>query len=289
MYISRCAEYERTNPLWTCRAITCATASGQLRRICALGNWDIVINLDAVASERREIQEHRFTSLDRAINRANIADGSIAEHFVVRRRAENNTRAREQHIDARLLVLQQMGLAKDVGGGEWQVRRDFETVLKAMQRTSDRQKMLASHGALLSDERLPLVVSGSPEAKDSRRASARARRGGNRQGGRPTLPVAGRHRRKSAPDLLHAGNGRGAEPRKLRANSFVRLRKQFENGRPVLDIEDSGDAERILHNKRHSRRASQWNRSTGRRLGRLARSLPCCPEQGGDRSYGIPG
>ena len=38
---------------------------------------------------------------------------------------------------------------------------------------------------------------------------------------------------------------------KLRANSFVRLRKQFENGRPVLEVEDSGDAERILRNDRH--------------------------------------
>jgi hypothetical protein len=37
----------------------------------------------------------------------------------------------------------------------------------------------------------------------------------------------------------------------LRANSFVRLQKQFENGRPVLEIVDSGDAERVLHNKRH--------------------------------------
>jgi hypothetical protein len=38
---------------------------------------------------------------------------------------------------------------------------------------------------------------------------------------------------------------------KLRPNSFVRLQKQFENGRPVLEIEDSGDAERVLRNKRH--------------------------------------
>src|SRR3979411_2190473 len=31
----------------------------------------------------------------------------------------------------------------------------------------------------------------------------------------------------------------------------VRLRKQFENGRPILEIEDSGDAERVLRNRRH--------------------------------------
>ena len=67
-------------------------------------------------------------------------------------------RAREQHIDARLIVLQQMGLAEPASQREWLVRRDFETVLKAMQKSADRQKMLASHGALLSDERLPFVV-----------------------------------------------------------------------------------------------------------------------------------
>jgi hypothetical protein len=38
---------------------------------------------------------------------------------------------------------------------------------------------------------------------------------------------------------------------KLRANSFVRLQKQFENGRPVLEVEDCGDAERLLRNDRH--------------------------------------
>ena len=38
---------------------------------------------------------------------------------------------------------------------------------------------------------------------------------------------------------------------KLRANSFVRLLKQFENGLPTLEVEDFGDAERILRNNRH--------------------------------------
>ena len=36
---------------------------------------------------------------------------------------------------------------------------------------------------------------------------------------------------------------------KLRPNAFVRLQKQFENGRPVLDIMDFGDAERLLKDK----------------------------------------
>jgi type IV secretory pathway VirD2 relaxase len=205
--------------------------------------------LDAVASERREIQEHRFTSLDRAINRANIDDGSTAEHFVVRRRAENNTWAREQHIDARLLVLQQMGLAKDVRGGDWQVRRDFETVLKAMQRTNDRQKMLASHGVLLSDQRLPLVVLDLRKLKTLEgRVLMHGEEETGKAAGRHYLLLEGTdakvHLIYYTPEMEEA-RSRG----KLRSNSFVRLRKQFENGRPVLDIEDSGDAERLLQSE----------------------------------------
>ncbi|MDQ6676148.1 MAG: hypothetical protein M3Z09_02495 [Acidobacteriota bacterium] len=67
-------------------------------------------HLDAVASERREIQERRFTSLDRAISRANVfeeAAAGTAERFVLHRPEQNVGRARDQHIDARLLVLQQ--------------------------------------------------------------------------------------------------------------------------------------------------------------------------------------
>ena len=124
--------------------------------------------VDAMTAERREINECRYTSLDRMINRANAAgqvDGSDdAGHFVVRRNINGVARGefakiREQHIAARLIVLQKMGLAEQAASGEWRVRRDFEGVLRAMQRSGDRQKMLAAHGALLSDERLQLVVS----------------------------------------------------------------------------------------------------------------------------------
>lgn len=207
--------------------------------------------LDAVASERREIQERRFTSLDRALNRANIAEGSTAEHFVVQRTGENAGRARERHVDARLLVLQQMGLAEPAGSREWLVRRDFETVLKAMQRTGDRQKMLASHGALLSDERLPLVVLDMRNLKTLEgRVLAHGEEEAGKAAGRHYMLLEGTdatvHLIYYTPEMEEA-RSRG----KLRANSFVRLQKQFENGRPALEIEDSGDAERLLRNKKH--------------------------------------
>jgi hypothetical protein len=51
-----------------------------------------------------------------------------------------------------------MGLAESIGPNAWRVRRDFVGILRAMQRTSDHQKMLATHGVLMSDERLPITV-----------------------------------------------------------------------------------------------------------------------------------
>ena len=44
---------------------------------------------------------------------------------------------------------------------------------------------------------------------------------------------------------------------RLRANSFIRLQKQFENGHPVLEIEDYGDAERALKNRHHLRETAK--------------------------------
>ena len=38
------------------------------------------------------------------------------------------------------------------------MRRDSEQVLRAMQRTVDRQKTLAVYGVLLSDDRLPMTT-----------------------------------------------------------------------------------------------------------------------------------
>ena len=51
-----------------------------------------------------------------------------------------------------------MGLAEFAGPNAWLVRGDFEDVLRAMQRVGDRQKTLAAHGVVMSDERLPVAT-----------------------------------------------------------------------------------------------------------------------------------
>ncbi|HTT61428.1 MAG TPA: hypothetical protein VMG35_06300, partial [Bryobacteraceae bacterium] len=85
-----------------------------------------------MTAERREVQESRYTSLDRMINRANASrqvNGSDdAGYLIVRRNLNGNARGefakiREQHIAARLAALQKMGLAEQATSGEWRVRR----------------------------------------------------------------------------------------------------------------------------------------------------------------------
>ncbi len=242
--------------------------------------------LDAIEAERREIQERRFTSLDRAIGRgisAEVKDaGSTADQFVLRRPAEIARRAREQHIDARLLVLQQMGLAEPAGPLAWLVRRDFETVLRAMQRTGDRQKMLASRGALVSDERLPLIVLDIRKLKAVEgRVLGHGEEEDGRGAGRHYLLLEGTdatvHLIYYTPEM-EASRSRG----QLRANSFVRLQKQFENGRTELHVESYGDAEKLLQNRQHlkeragdflKQRALPPSESWGGWLGRYQNSI----------------
>ena len=216
--------------------------------------------VDAMTAERREVQECRYTSLDRMINRANgsgrVNGSDDAGHFIVRRNVNGAAcgefaMIREQHIAARLVVLEKMGLAEAAASGEWRVRRDFEGVLRAMQRVGDRQKMLAAHGALLSDERLQLVVldQRNPRSLEGRvLVHGEDELGGNP--GRHYVLIEGTdakvHLVYYTPALENA-RSRG----QLRPNSFVRLRKQFENGRPELEVDDLGDAEKILRNRRH--------------------------------------
>ncbi len=121
--------------------------------------------LDAVESERREITEKRFTSIDRRFLRdAGEMRLDLGPHYfsVIRNPAlgglSESARVRTRHDAARLAVLGRMGLAQSTGPSAWRVRRDFAQVLRAMQRTTDRQRTLAAHGAVISDQRLPIEV-----------------------------------------------------------------------------------------------------------------------------------
>ena len=185
--------------------------------------------LDAAEAERREIVEKRFTALDRTVVRAasEVISNNGQQYFAVVRKSiqaasSEAARLHVQHEAARLAVLQKMGLAESSGTGTWLIRRDFEQILRAMQRTADRQKTLARFGALISDERLPMEV-----LDLSRMTTVEGRvlvHGEDEQSGRNYLMLESTDAKvyfvHYTPEIEEA-RSRG----ELRTNSFVRLRK----------------------------------------------------------------
>jgi type IV secretory pathway VirD2 relaxase len=208
---------------------------------------------DAAEAERHEVGECRFTSLDRALLRH--ADQATRQseppHFTVVKKPaqvgrDESARRHLNHLFARLAVLQRMGLAESVGENTWLVRQDFEEVLRAMQRAKDRQRILAVHGVPISDKRLPI------EMLDTRHFTAVEGRilahGEDEQSGRRYLMLEGTdakvHLIYQTPEIEEARSRGG-----LRTNSFVRLRKLFVAGQPILDVHEFGDAEQFLKNR----------------------------------------
>jgi type IV secretory pathway VirD2 relaxase len=211
--------------------------------------------LDAIESERGEITETRFTSIDRRFlsDASDIRSDLGPNYFAVIRnpvQADLSEPAlvRTRHEAARLAVLGRRGLAESAGSNTWRVRRDFEQILRAMQRASDRQGTLAAHGALISDERLTI------EVLDPRQITTVEGRvlvhGQDEQTGRNFLMLEGTdakvHFIRYTAEMEEA-RSRG----ELRTNSFVRLRKLPVDGGLIADVIDLGDAETLLNNPRH--------------------------------------
>jgi hypothetical protein len=210
---------------------------------------------DAAEAERREITEERFTSLDRRLLRdaQEISWDFGPSYFAVTRNpiqagSGETVRLRMHHEVARLAVLCRMGLAESMGPNRWRVRRDFDQILRAMQRTSDRQKTLAAHGALVSDERLPM------EVLDVRQITSVEGRvlvhGQDEQSGRNYLMLEGTDAKVYFINYsreIEEARSRGD----LRTNSFMRLRKLSLDGALTLDVKDLGNAELLLTNPRH--------------------------------------
>jgi hypothetical protein len=190
-------------------------------------------SLDASEASRREIDENRFTSLDRLIFRQ--------AHGCETGLVFTPTPTTNAHVGARLCVLARMGLAERASDGAWLLRPDSEQILRAMQRAADRQKTLFAHGESISDRRLPIqaidwrqtpsvegrvLVHGEQEHTDKRflmleSTSARVF----------YIPYT-----REMDDVRARGG--------LRANSFVRL-KCLET---AMRVEDLGDSEKALSN-----------------------------------------
>jgi type IV secretory pathway VirD2 relaxase len=218
--------------------------------------------LDAQESQRREIDQHRYTSLDRLINREAAGGENGADHrsYFTMTADPNDPNLRgfakvqQYHLTARLRVLQQMGLAEVAGSRTWRVRRDFEDVLRAMQRATDRQKTLAAHGALLSDDRLRLQVT-KPAAVNALEGRVLGH-GQEDATDRAYVLIEGTDAKVHfiyQEDGIDAARHQGL----MRVNSFVRLHKRFSSGHVKLMVDDLGDAEKLLDNKPYFRSQAQ--------------------------------
>ena len=201
---------------------------------------------DAMEAERRETDETRFTSLDRLILRDSVDVTRDAPHFTVSMDLAGLRESARLNRIARLHVLQRMGLAESVGPKTWHVRRELEEVLRAMQRTRDRQKTLGAHGVPVSDERLPIVVA---DTRQFRTAEGRVLvHGQDEDSGRNYVMLEGIdskvHFIHYTPEVEEARSSG-----QLRTNSFVCLRNIDTEGGPIIDVRDLGDAEALLKNR----------------------------------------
>jgi type IV secretory pathway VirD2 relaxase len=210
--------------------------------------------MDAIEAERREIREKRFTSLDRMILRKATPDIGEPSSTITLATSDGSARRggngwmRQQHIIARLMVLEEMGLARSSETGAWSLHSNLEAVLRAMQRTADRQKTLRAHGVPLSDDRLPMDVFDVRQT-----ASVEGRvvvHGEDEQSGRRYLMLEGVDARvhyvECTPEMEEA-RARG----ELRTNSFVRLRRVLIDEEAALEIEDLGNSESLLKSQNH--------------------------------------
>jgi type IV secretory pathway VirD2 relaxase len=206
--------------------------------------------VDAEYARARETEQQHPTSLDRMITRQ--ADSPFEEDphrfvFTLPEIEKEGQRSTVQALAVRANVLVRMGLAEPVDARRWSVRRDFEAVLRAMKRGRDRQKTLAAHGVPLSDDRLPFVTVDFRRLKQIEgRVVVHGEDDIGPGAGRLYLLIEGAdavHHVPYTPEIQDARH-RGL----LRVNSFVRLRRVFQEARPILQIEDLGEAER-LHSK----------------------------------------
>lgn len=211
--------------------------------------------LDAQEAAESEINQRRYTSLDRAIERRAMSggqDNSKRSQVSINRELMNRSSTsafHERTLHSRLVVLQKMGFADQLNETDWRTRADLASVLRTMQLVSDRQKMLASKGVLLSDERLRLNVLDfrkTPEVQGRILMHGEEEQGN--AAGRHYLLLEGTDAQVHM--VFYTAEMEEARSRgKLKPNNFVRLQNKFVVGQCSLKIDDYGSADLVLTNQ----------------------------------------
>lgn len=119
---------------------------------CATNQLGFRLEADILRAQRREVDQMRWTGLDRQIMKR--ATQEVNFYSV---RVDPAASATEFHLERRLHKLQQIGLARQ-RGNEWVIDIDAEKSLRTMQKTHDRLKITAEFGVMASDPRLPFKV-----------------------------------------------------------------------------------------------------------------------------------
>jgi type IV secretory pathway VirD2 relaxase len=210
----------------------------------------------AQEAQRREIVQTRYTSLDRVLQRAN--DGS-SSHFLVTANPNDealseSSQLLQKHVAARLMHLQTMGLAQFVAAHEWRVQADFEKVLRTIQQSGDRQRMLAAHGALVSDKRLPLQVTTLRQLQSV--AGRVLLHTEDEQTGKRYMLVEsteGKVHLIYHTEAIEEARKQG----KLTVDNFIRIEKRFAIKKPVLHVDDMGNAFALLRDSSYFQKEAE--------------------------------
>jgi len=217
---------------------------------------------DAQEAQRRETVQNRYTPLDRILQRSN---GGSSSHFAVIANPNDaslseSTQQFQKHLAARLMHLRTMGLAQIVAPHEWRVQADFEKVLRTLQQSGDRQKMLAAHGALVSDKRLPLQVTTLRQLQVvGGRVLLHTE---DEQTGKRYVLVEGTDGKVH---LIYHTDGieEARKQGKVAVGNFIRIEKRFAQRKAVLRVDDLGDATALLQNSSYFLREAEFLRRNG--------------------------
>ena len=110
-------------------------SQGMRRRACELASeWlGPRTELDVRQALQRDVKQERWTELDRELH-ASVKDGVVE----LRQLPTDSERMPQRGLlTGRLQCLEQMGLAREIAAGRWQLRHDAETVLRALGERGD--------------------------------------------------------------------------------------------------------------------------------------------------------
>jgi type IV secretory pathway VirD2 relaxase len=223
-------------------------------------------SVDVADAAAREVGQQRYTGLDRLLKQ--IAKPTETGELVV----DVRDAARYTGLQAleaaelarRLTRLETMGLASRLDADRWQLHRDFEGALRAMQRTNDRLKQKFAHAAIISDPRLPFKVT---ELKDVRRLVGRVISHGEEESSQRMFSLI-EGREGAVHYVLHNKAMREAwASGQMKTGTVVDFRKDFESSgqgtkRVKWSVKNWGSADKVLQHRTYLREAAAEKRAS---------------------------